>query len=214
MVTDRDIEYIRKRVFFNFLEFGWTIKAVDEGGAVSHAEHTLIHAPKDANVRLQELSDYGIMSIKMAAADLIHGCIPCPYDLDPNHEIGFQVKFTQGGSGLSDKGVTWILKQGTDNNGGTVKTEDNPLIAALDVPLVEKNVGVNALINLITERGIRSSIGLTRTQIEANADLRFSLECDITDTGVTTVGFRGLYMDYVPQMCTGIGNVGRPPLAS
>lgn len=205
-IQTRHIAYIRKRKRYSIWELnGLTIKAIDEGGAVSHGEGAVIHPPKDVNSFLFELSDYGIVGLKYAAADdLAYFYVPCPYDLDPDYAVGFRVNFTQSAAVSTE--VTWILLVGTDKSDAVIQAEDAAGIVALDTVLAGKSAGGSAYENLWTPRGIKNAIGLTRTEIGKGALIRFSLEAQALGVGIANLTLLGLEMDYVLTNTSGYGS--------
>ena len=200
-MSEEKIGWIRKRVRIDWKDFDLVSQAVNEGGAATFAEGALLTPATDVTVVPVEISDYGIAGLVMAVADsddgnFIHGRFPVPYDLDPQYKIGFRILWTQ--TAAVSAGVTWILKAGTDKAGAVIQAEDGAGIVALDTPLVESNSTGAALERLWTRRGLKTSIGLTRTEILAGADLRLQIECDIVDATLTYVTLLGVEYDYSP----------------
>ena len=211
-IQTQHIAYIRKRKRYSIWELnGLIIGAVDEGGAATPGEGELITPPRDTNSFLFELADYGIVGLKYAAADdLAYFFVPCPYDLDPDYEVGFRVNFTQSAAVSTE--VTWILLVGTDKADAVIQAEDAAGIVALDTALAVKAAGGSAYENLWTPRGIKLAIGLTRTEIVKGALIRFSLEAQALGVGIANLTLLGLEMDYVLTNTTGPGAVSDQPL--
>lgn len=200
MVTQPSSTWIRKVLSIPYYAFGLISPEIDENDSTTFVEGAVPHAPKDITIFPREISNFGIVALDIAPANTddgneIFGMFDCPYDLDPNHNIGFRVKYTQSGAGTD--GVTWTLLQGTVAADALLEVEDHADFAVLDTALVEKNSAV-ANEMLITDRGIRNDIGLTVAQISAGASIRVTLTATTVDAGQTGVALLSLLMDYVP----------------
>ena len=204
-IRDANIEWIRARKYYNIWELNCLIsRAVDEGGATAHAEGEIIGSPLNAATAtlLREVSTLGIVGLGFEAdGDLIQGAIILPSDLDPKYEVGFKINFTQ--STTNTTGVTWILTYKVIAPNVAIATS----ATALDTVIAEKNnPAATAFLNLWTSRGIAkaSSLGLTRTNLEAGTMLVLKLEMDEQDT-CDNVTLLGIEMDYVPIRTIGNG---------
>ena len=208
MIRDNNIDYYRKRLYLDYWNLHGLISKAD-GGATTFAEGEIINSPTDTGVTLKEISTLGIVGLDFAAGgDILLGCIRCPLDLDPQWPVGFRLNWCGSAGAAANRGVTWIMLLDAIKKGVALATATT----ALDTPFVE-SLNTVALGNEWTARAIKNKIGLSRAEIEDGAQLSFSLECDIIDSG--TCGLLGIELDYVPVLTIGGGsNYDRPTLSS
>lgn len=148
-------------------------------------------------------SGVGMGGFLMAASDLITGMIPCPMDLDPNFPVGFRVHYSGDHDGSGSATTSWILLQGAVVEGGAIATPTAALdtvIALLDAysTTAGDTATTTDALYQVTGRGIRNSIGLTRSQVVNGALITISLELDAV-ANFTSVNFLFLEMDYVAR---------------
>ena len=208
-ITDKNIVWARKHRYYGPMELNGLITiAVAEGGSTSHGEGEILGAPVDKTVRQFELSTLGLVGIRFPAADdIFFGYIRLPYDIDPEHELGIRLHFTQ--SGAVSTGVLWIFLYGIENAGDVISAP----ATVLNTILVEKLAGGSAYESLWTDRGIilSSSHALTRDKIEGGSMLTMSIEDQAEGTSIANVTLLGVELDYTPIKMVGAGsNFGAP----
>lgn len=200
-VSDRHIDYIRKRKWYTPYDMLSVVGGGTDDIVVAHTTAALV-------TELTAATAIGIAGLDVSTdGELIVGMVPCPIDLDPKFELGFKVACCIDANGAST--VEWILLQATIKNGVALAIPT----AALDTVIGSQTVGSTDNLLSWSGRGIRNNIGITRAEIEAGAFLNFSIEMQAA-TNITAVFFLGMMMDYVPQLCQGIGNEVLPPLVS
>lgn len=217
MLQDRDIAWTRKRKVYGPLDLNGLITvAIAEGGASSFAEGKVLQNPVAASktapdVYQQEVSTFGLVGLGFSAAgSFITGFIPVPQDLDPRYKVGFRVNWTSTGASGNATFLTSVksIKKGVAIANAATTTDDlNTAHGA------STQTGANH--NVWTARGIKNTLGLSRTDIENGALLSLRLELDaVTTLGATSVTFLGLEMDYVPIKTVGSGSEIDRPLSS
>lgn len=214
LLRDVSMDWIRKRRVYGPLDLNSLItKAVDESGAVSHAEGDILAAATNTNIKLREIGALGQIGIVFpSAGDLMHGSFIIPYDLDPSFDLGFKIHWTQ--SAVVTTSVTWLLLI------RTIQADGQLLIA--NVPLTQDNgvaIAADAAIDAdyfqVSPRGILrdETLNINRSKIEAGVKLAISIEADVIGAGIANLTFLGLEMDYVPQKMKGTGNSSDRDLA-
>lgn len=211
-IRDEHIEYLRKRKYWNTFELGSLITAAHTADE-TFDEGKILTNPTDETVHQQEIGALGIVGVNISEdattdGNFFYGFRRCPIDLDPNHEVGFRINWSQA-SAVTD-GTTFVLKVGVDKVGAAFQAVG---LAALNTVLAESNAG-GAWYNQWTSRGVKNAIGLTRAEIEAGAIIRFNIEADIVDTGQDKVTILGIEMDYAPRLTIGTGHKSLCPLAT
>ena len=201
-MRDSQIQYMRKRLYLNAFDM---MGMQDDSTSGVHA------AAATAATRIVEAGALGISHLTMGTAgELLNGQYPIPYDLDPQWPLGFRIHYTVDVN-TNAPNVTWILLQGTQLDAAAYVVPT----AALDTAIaLHTYPATTDLLFVRTARGIRTSIGVTREQIEATAKLTFSIEMDTISQTPTDVRFAWLEMDYVPMLTVGSGNHTDAPLAS
>ena len=208
-LQDRNMDWMRKRLWIP----PWYMGGLGSDGT----NGVTLVADLESNDQVWlELSSFGYGAVKFTADNkLISGFIPCPYDLDPKFPVGFAIHWTAVSTGSTCE-VTWLLLQNAVNRGIVLAKAT----AALDTILVsdptttDKDVAsATDLLYQVTERGVRNDIGLTRAQIEEGAMITLNLE-QASATAETNIYYIGMMMDYVPQLCQGIGKEADAPLSS
>ena len=212
-LSDRNFNRMRKRVYWNTLELGSLITAAHTENE-TFDEGKILTNVTDETVHQQELGGLAIVGINICEGptddgNFFHGWRRVPYDLDPKFPVGFRVNWSQA-SAVTD-GTTFVMQTGVDKKDAAFQAIT--AYTALDTILAESNAG-GASYNQWTTRGIRTAIGLTRSEIEDGAILRMEVEADVVDTGQDKVTILGIEMDYVQQTCQGIGSESDRPLTS
>jgi len=208
MLQDKNVGWIRKRILFN---------GDDMNGYLSNTTSGKQEAAATTLATVDELGALGVVGLTMVAGELVNGMVRCPYDLDPAHEIGFKVVYT--GTVNTTTGTTsWILLQDAIAEGGVIAVATTALDTV--IPLLDQYAdtagnasGTDQLLQN-SSRGIRTSIGLTPTQIEGGACLLFSLELDAVTAAYDTTEFIGIEMDYTPKKMKGEGLLHPAPLTN
>lgn len=206
MIQDHNIETIRKRIVYNAFD----LNAIDVATAATGA--------RTAGITLEPIPTAGgieLGAMHMIAGELLTGVFPCPYDLDPQHEVGFRVHWTANVS-AANAALTWILLQDIEKLGAAIALASTALDTILGLDSYVDTTGASPntdWLNQVTSRGVRKDIGLSRVDIESGAKISINLESDIL-TNITTAYFTGLEMDYAVQKCVGQGNLVDRPLAS
>lgn len=208
-LVDRHMQWMRKRLWID--PFSMLGLANDGTSGV-----TLMGSIDDLTELWAELSSFGFGAVKFSAdGKFIGGALPCPYDLDPDHEVGFRIHWTVDATG-STAAVEWLLLQDTIKRGVVIAAAST----ALDTVLVDDanaddsgSASSTDYLYQVTPRGIRTKIGLSRAQIEDGALITLKLEQQGA-TAETNVYLLGITMDYAPMRCVGMGNEILPPLES
>lgn len=197
---DAQIDRIRKRIWLT----ADILQAVDWITGVGW---------ETAGITPAEVTNVGMGTWIMTDGEFLNGYILCPYDLDPKFDIGFKVAYTLDHDGAGAATVSWILLQDAIAEGSAIALPSTALDTVIGLLDSYGAGAVTDFLLAITGRGVRSAanIGLTRAQIETGAFLTFKLEMDAA-VNETTVRFIGLIMDYVPQMCEGVGREIDAPL--
>jgi hypothetical protein len=199
MISDANIDWARKRL--------WLTPDTMQG-----VDCALGQAGETAGVTPAELTNIGMNSWIMTDGELMNGYIPCPFDLDPKHEIGFKVCWTMDFN-AGTPSAKWILLVGTEKEGQAISVP----ATALDTPIADDSyvtdagaAGAADWLLQWTSRGIWKSTGLTKEDIQNGAFLTFKLEMDKA-TAETTIRYIGMMMDYCPWKTLGLGcEVDRP----
>jgi len=209
-LSDKHLRYIRKRKWITPFE----MQGLTTDGTTGV---TLFGSIDDLTELFAEISSFGHGAVKISAdGKLIGGFIPCPHDLDPKFEVGFQVHWTMNHDGSGIGAATWKLLQDAVKRGVVIAKATTALDTVLVQDTNSTNLNAEAVTDYlyqVTARGIRTSIGLTREQIEEGALLTLNLEMDAADNE-TNIYLLGIMMDYAPQMCQGIGSEILPPLGA
>jgi len=201
---------MRKRLWLN----PYTMMGVQGNEATTGAAH--VASCDDLTELVDEISDFGFPGVILTAdGKYIGGYVPCPHDLDPKFEVGFQVHWTGDVTGSTAE-VTWILLQNAVKRGVVLATPT----AALDTVLVsdpnsdaDGDAAATDYLYQVSDRGIRNSIGLSRPNIEEGALITLQLEQQ-SATAETAIILLGIMMDYMPMQTQGIGNNTIGPLSA
>ncbi len=206
---DKQIQWMRKRLWL-------PLPYINALGNDATSGVTLAAGLDDLTELWAELSDFGFGALKMTADNkVVSGALPCPYDLDPKFEVGFKVHWTGDVTGSTAE-VTWLLLQDVTKRGVALAKASTALNTILvSDPNHDANGAASATDYLYqsTPRGIRNSIGLTRANIEEGALITFNLE-QASATAETNIYLMGIEMDYVAQLCVGVGSEIISPLTS
>lgn len=208
-IVDTQINRIRKRVWLSLPNLGALGNDATNGV-------TLAAGLDDLDQLWGELSSFGFGALKMTAdGKYVSGAMPVPYDLDVKFPIGFRVLWSGDVTG-STADVLFILLQDVIKRGIVIAKAST----ALDVPLVTDpnaddagDVSATDYLYQVTERGVRTNIGITRAEVDAVAWMTFNLEQQAS-TAITNIYVLGIMMDYVAQICQGIGSNSDRPLIS
>lgn len=186
MIHDNQIAYLRKQLF---LPAHVLVNAANDD--VSWGEISTLH--HDAIV----FNDGG-----MQVDGLIETLFRLPNDIDPSFPIGFRVVWTTDSTTAAD-GVTWLILAAKKALEAAIT---GAAAGALDTPIVADNPSGTAYTIQETARGVKNKNWFTVSQLLAGLYCELSIELDATDvdidtgTGVESVWFLGLVMDYVPML--------------
>ena len=215
-IRDNQIDWIRKRIVYGPLDLnGLIFPAVNEGGAQVFTEGELFQNPKAVSkvapeIMLREVGALGLVGLGYdAVGDVILGYIHIPFDMNPDFPVGFRVNFTTNDS--TSGTASFILLTETIKKDVALTATINDALDTI-IPLLS---AVNTSFNAWSGRGIATSLGLTRKDVEDGAILEISLELDAVATSTAAeIVFLGLEMDYVPQKTIGSGSELDAPLTS
>jgi len=204
MITDKQIAWLRKRVWLNPYQFGLT-ESSNVLMSASVATTTVIPT---------EVGSTGIVGINMSADnDALRALWPIPYDLDPKFELGFKVWWTA--ATISSGGdCLWTIEADVKKEGIAIAAASTALDTAIASDEYVTSAGAatttDSLLQ-VTSRGIKNTLAITRDDIEQGCTLSIDL-IKTSDTDITTVLFLGLMIDYAPMRCWGVGNELIPSL--
>ena len=188
MIRDSNVDWMRKRLW-----------VPAQGGL-----NTMITAtgPTGAGTGAApwvEVSTFDFSGIDCDNTDVYGFAFKLPYDVDPKYNLGFRWCYTSGETAASNIFTATTLVD--------IKANGAALVAAttaLDTVVAAHTHPNIAFALNWTARGIKNKNFATREQIEAGAFLVG--KATIALTGLATAVLLGLEMDYVSQMCRGIGN--------
>ena len=186
MIRDRNIQWKRKKVPVNLVDFSSVIGAAG------------VNAGLAAGVNVfQEIAALNLAGVLFdTAADAQSHYMDVPYDLDPDSEIGFKVKWTSGSSTTADT-ITWAIKC-------DLLAEGANLIEAttvLDTVIAEDTVTGTPDCQW-TSRGIKNKGALTQAQVDAGATMVFTVLLGAFAAGLDEDKFAlSVVFDYKVKAC-------------
>lgn len=190
MIRDRNIDWLRKKLFIPGSSFTAFVVTPDALGALTSVDA--------GAVVLQEISTFGYGAPLLdTAGDLVAHCMNVPYDMDPDAELGFTVVWTSGSATSADT-IDWKVVC-------DFKAVDAAIIApttVLSTAIAQDTVGATtAYLAKRTSRGILNAGFLTRAQVAAGAVMMFSVEMDAFAAGLSEDKFLlGIEIDYKLRM--------------
>lgn len=205
---DRNMAWMRKRVFI----------APNDMFGISEPADGIQESAVDTTVIMSEISTLGFMPWLFADGKLLSGIIPIPYDVDPKHEIGFRIAYTMDHDGTGAGTVEWILLAKVIKNGIAITAATVGLDTVIGTSNYLGPDGAATVVDFlwnVSNRGIwlPATHQINRDDIEDGSALTFSIECQAAENE-TTIRYFGLFMDYVPQRCWGVGMEMDAPLKS
>lgn len=211
---DSQIGFLRKRKRYTVWELG-AIAGVDinEGGSTDYT-HKILRAGTEAPASapssyIEEVqdaadADLGFTGLRVATADETRMAFSLPFDLDPNHDIGFRVLFANDTAGNITPALTYAI----DKPGATL-TVAASVNTALNTAIALKASVVHAF--NWTARGIitAASLSLSRDEVEDGPVFRGLITWTIATA--TEVTMMALELDYAAARCDD-GPANNPPL--
>ncbi len=196
-ISDGQIGWMRKRLFLNAFD----LQAV---GFTDGTSKTIAY--ETAGIIAAEVTDVGMGTWDMDTGDFLNGYIRCPYDLDPNFDVGMRVCWSMINSGV-DGDAGWIMLFDAIKKGEAIALPATALDTVFVDPTVyvDENGATSATDWFLqwTSRGIvkPTTLGLTYDDVDLGAFLTFKLELD-NEAASTSVHFIGLELDYRIHSCT------------
>lgn len=170
MIRDRNIKWKRRKV---------TVNVVDFSSVISTSSAILVGRAAGLNV-FKEVSSSNLAGVLFdTATDAMTHYMDVPYDLDPDSEIGFRVKWTSGSATTADT-ITWAVKCDLLAEGANLIEA----ATALDTVVAQDTV-TGAWDLQWTSRGIKNGGVLTPAQVDAGATMVFTVLLSAFAAGLT-----------------------------
>jgi len=207
MINDHQIEWIRCRKYYSVFE----LHNLAEAAGVLRASADATQLPTILSAA------NGLAGLALATGDNYDSAINIPYDLDPQYPVGFRWFYTA--EVTADATLTTVILTMLAN----VRLLNAQLLVAstaLDTVLGTQTYGpstAGVLDNQLsrTSRGIRTTLAMSRAQIEAGAMLVMRLTpSSFVNIVAASLIILGLEIDYCPIRCVGFGKETDAPLAS
>lgn len=203
MINDHNIAWIRKRKYFSWTELHNLIEAAG-----------VLSTNNDAS-QLPTLTAQTLTGIALVSAENFDAWVPCPYDLNPAFPVGLRVRYAPTvttPATLTTLTLTALLDAIISN--GLIALATTVLNTVLGSQTYGPNTaGVVSNLFTYSSRGIKNTLAITRTQVEAGAWLAMRVTPSAF-VNVATFKLLGIEIDYVPIKCQGQGSELDAPLSS
>lgn len=204
MITDQNVNWLRKRVFKTYWELLGITSNTDITAQGDGIISALVAGGAGPTFDLAEISTSGLVGLGSATNNADVAFVwKIPQDFDPSWPVGLRL-FVVGGNTVT---FTPVVVHRVCKTGEDITT--TPAIA-LNTVISGLSCTANTL--RVTSRGIINRLAISRLDIETGCLLIGNI--DWGTLGGVRVSLLGIEFDYAPQYCAGQGNAVDPPLAA